>query len=99
MQITKQMFASKKFRAMLTGLIAAAAVAISTRFGLEAEVVSDLLMAIAGIVGSYVLGQGIADHGKEAAIVIGKADIVKSAWLTGSVTKDAAEKAAAEVGK
>jgi hypothetical protein len=58
-----EMMNSKKAIAMVTGMVAAF---LSTKIGLDPEVTVTLLQALAGIIGSYIIGQGIADHGKEA---------------------------------
>lgn len=57
---------SKKFKGKL---VAIAAAFLATKLGLPEEQLSDLLMAITGIAGSYFLGQGAADFGKEKAKV------------------------------
>mgnify|MGYP003651946408 CR=1 FL=1 len=55
----KSAFGSKKFLATIIGAVV---VALGSAFGIsEAETTK-----IAGMICSYVLGQGIADHGKEA---------------------------------
>lgn len=61
------LFKSKKFVGMIVGMI----VALAAKVGLEVddETVTKLVMLAA----SYVLGQGIADHGKEAALISGGA--------------------------
>lgn len=51
---------SKKFQAFLLGLIA---VACKTLLSLD----ENQIQMIVGLVATYVLGQGIADAGKEAA--------------------------------
>ena len=58
----KGLIASKKAVAMLVGVLMAA---FGKKMGLDEEAV----MSVAGTAAVYILGQGIADHGKEAAKV------------------------------
>ena len=51
---------SKKAQAFILGIIA---VALSKLVGLGDEEVNKIV----GLIATYILGQGIADHGKEAA--------------------------------
>ena len=60
----KDLLASKKFWIAVAGII----VMIVGNF---TGIPEDQLMAICGIIISYILGQGIADHGKEAAKING----------------------------
>lgn len=53
------MLTSKKFWMSIAGVVAVVA---SEYLGLP----EDTVMQVAGIIIAYVLGQGIADHGKEA---------------------------------
>jgi uncharacterized membrane protein (DUF441 family) len=61
MQILKTMLSSKKFIAMLAGLVATLVAKIG--WNVDTETINQ---AIALVV-SYVVGQGIADAGKEKA--------------------------------
>lgn len=61
-----ELFASKKFLMMLTGII----VAVGAKYGLQLD--ADLVNLIIGLIGVFILGQGIADNGKSAAQI--KAD-------------------------
>lgn len=61
LQIIKALFSSKKFLVMLAGIILASA----SKLGLDLD--PDLVNQILALAGAYILGQGIADHGKEAA--------------------------------
>jgi putative Mn2+ efflux pump MntP len=54
------MFASKKFVAALAGMI----VALVAKVGWDVD--TEIVLGILGLFGTYVLGQGIADNGKEA---------------------------------
>lgn len=63
MLLVKDLFSSKKFIVMLGGII----LAIATKLGLPLD--PDLANQILAIVAVYIVGQGIADHGKEAAQV------------------------------
>jgi len=84
------MFDSKKLKAMLIGMMAAF---LSTKIGLTEEVTTNLLQALSLIVGSYVLGQGIADHGKEAAKIEWAGEVVSG---SAKAALEAAQKAANE---
>jgi len=53
------LFKSKKFWMALVGVFA---VVLSHFFGLS----EDQIMSIAGVIIAYLLGQGLADQGKEA---------------------------------
>lgn len=61
MTVLKELFGSKKFLASLAGIIT---VLVATL--LKFDIPDETLMAILGVIGTFVLGQGIADHGKEA---------------------------------
>lgn len=62
---------SKKFVAFLVSLVVMLVTAISGKFGLGItdEQANDLSLKVVGLASSYLVGQGIADHGKEAARV------------------------------
>jgi|TARA_R110002096_G_scaffold55026_13_gene141634 uncharacterized membrane protein (DUF441 family) len=60
--IWKQLFSSKKFTAMVIGI---AATFLADKYGLDQEQTTLIL----GTIISYIIGQGIADNGKEAAKV------------------------------
>ena len=55
-----EVFKSKKAQAVFMGVVA---VLLKDGLGLSPEDVTMIL----GLIATYVLGQGIADHGKEAA--------------------------------
>ena len=55
----RDLFKSKKAIATMVGLL----VPISQKLGLE--IPPDTLTAIVGLIAAYVVGQGVADHGKE----------------------------------
>jgi hypothetical protein len=57
----KDLLASKKFLVLLAAII----VAIASKLGLNLD--PDMLTQIIALAGAYIVGQGIADHGKEAA--------------------------------
>jgi hypothetical protein len=61
MKILRNLFSSKKF----VVLIAAAIAYVASRFSFNLEQ-SDCL-AFVGLAASYILGQGMADNGKEKA--------------------------------
>jgi len=58
----KAAFSSKKFLATVIGAVL---VAVGSALGIS----EDQSMKIAGIICAYILGQGLADHSKEAAQV------------------------------
>lgn len=62
--IVKELLASKKFLAALAG---AAVVVLNKAIGLELPEAD--VLKILGVIASYIVGQGIADHGKEKAKV------------------------------
>jgi hypothetical protein len=62
-EILSKLFSSKKFVGLLVGLV----VTIATRYGLDPQLASEIATPCAGMVGAYLLAQGAADHGKEAA--------------------------------
>jgi hypothetical protein len=56
----KDLFSSKKFLVLLSALI----VYVASRFGFDVKAeTADKMLALVGV---YLLGQGIADHGKGA---------------------------------
>lgn len=65
MNVLKDLFSRKKFLVSLTGVLAE--VFVFAFSGLPEETAATLGGYIVAIVSSYVLGQGIADHGKERA--------------------------------
>lgn len=62
LNLLKSLFSSKKFVAMLAGLIGIVALKVF-------KIVVDpaTVIEIVSLVGAYILGQGISDNGKEAA--------------------------------
>ena len=64
----KGIFSSKKALALIAGGI----VALTAKFGWNVS--NEVVMTILGFVGTYIIGQGIADNGKEAAKVTADAD-------------------------
>jgi len=63
MDLLKELFSSKKFVVMLAAMI----VAVASKAGLALN--PDLINQILALAGVFILGQGVADHGKEAAKV------------------------------
>ena len=61
MKIIRDLFASKKFLVMLSSIVIYSA----SRFGLD--VPPDACDKFLGLVAAWLVGQGVADHGKEAA--------------------------------
>jgi uncharacterized membrane protein (DUF441 family) len=61
MDLLKNLLSGKKFAAMIIGMV----IAIGGKYGLKFD--PDLVQEIVGLVIAFIVGQGIADHGKEAA--------------------------------
>lgn len=57
----KQLFTSKKFLATLAGVI----ITLFAKVGLDVD--NETAAMIVGLIGSFVVSQGIADNGKEKA--------------------------------
>ena len=62
MTIINELFKSKKFTAMVIGIVATF---LTKRFGLPEEQTTEIIALII----FYIVGQGVADLGKEAARV------------------------------
>ena len=58
----KTMFGSKKFLASLCGVV----VAVAAEAGLNIS--TEALVAVMSPIVAYILGQGVADHGKERPV-------------------------------
>ncbi len=65
-QAFKDMFASKKFLVAITAVL----VSVGAKVGLN--VANDVLLPVVVLVASYIVGQGIADAGKEKAKIEGE---------------------------
>ncbi len=63
-EMLKGLAGSKKFAALVAGLLATLLV---SKLGLPEEQAADLSTKLVALVASYMIGQGVADHGKEAA--------------------------------
>lgn len=65
------LFGSKKALAAMAGTVAATLVTVAGKQGwaLDPAAAESLVKVILGLVGAYVLGQGVADWGKEKAKV------------------------------
>lgn len=65
-QIAITLLSSKKFLALLVTLL----VLVATRkLGLDEATATELAREIVALAAAYMVGQGVADHGKEAAKV------------------------------
>lgn len=74
--LAKNAFSSRKFLALIVGLLAVLlSLALVKWLGLEHEEALQLSTTVAasivGLVGSYLVGQGVADHGKEKQLAKG----------------------------
>lgn len=67
MQVIKDMFKSKKALAAMATVVVNLIVGLLPADALDAEGKTGLITAITGIAAAYLIGQGVADHGKEAA--------------------------------
>ena len=65
MELVKGLLGSKKFVATMIGV----AVTIAINLGLDPVLAKEIVPVVMTLIASYVVGQGIADHGKEAAKV------------------------------
>lgn len=63
MNVLKNLFSSKKFTAALAGVL----VVVAQQFGLP--ITEEAALSILGMLGTYVVGQGLADFGKERKFV------------------------------
>jgi len=64
---------SKKVRALLAGLIMLALLPLAEKF--DVAVTSDQVSGALLLLATYIIGQGIADNGKEKALVELAADV------------------------
>lgn len=62
MALLRSLFASKKFLAMLSGVIGIVALKLF-KVAVDPATVAEIV----ALIGTYIVGQGISDHGKEAA--------------------------------
>ena len=65
----KDLFDSKKFRVLLIGIVLNILLYFDVLKDLDATSKQELILSIDGLIAVFILGQGIADHGKEAAKV------------------------------
>ena len=65
MSVLKALMTSKKFLAMLIGCV----LAIAVRLGMDPEAAKPVAEQIVALVAAYVVSQGVADHGKERALI------------------------------
>lgn len=91
MSLIKSLFGSKKFLAMLTGIIGIVALKVF-KISLDATTVGEIV----GLVAVYIGGQSVADVGKEAAKIEAVAASALSDHSTPKANK-AVEQMAAEL--
>lgn len=79
--VAGELLASKKFLGMLVGLAATAVLGLSNKFnlGISEDQAAAVATKALGVVSAYLLGQGLADHGKEAAAISAEAGLAKPA--------------------
>lgn len=63
MNLLKSLLGSKKFSALIAGLIT---VVLVRKLGFSEAEAQEIAREVVALVGTYMFGQGIADHGKEA---------------------------------
>lgn len=56
---------SKKAVATVAGALFTLLAPVARRYGVE--ITEEQVLEVLGLIGAYVIGQGVADHGKEAA--------------------------------
>jgi hypothetical protein len=78
MQVLKDLFGSKKGIAAMAGVLSIVATSLGYAFLSETA-----LMQLLGILGAFIVGQGLADIGKEAAKVQQTADAVTHEDMAG----------------
>ena len=61
-----ELIKSKKFAAVVTGCAINLSVLVAAKFGIGEEQAATIATQVSGIIMTYIIGQGIADHGKEA---------------------------------
>lgn len=61
MDLIRSLLSSKKFVAFLIGVV----ISIGGRYGVNLD--PDVVREVIGLTIAYIIGQGIADHGKDAA--------------------------------
>lgn len=69
----KGLLSSKKALVCLFALVIEGAVLLSVKFGVDGEMARDAGWKVASIAGTYLVGQGLADQGKESAKLQAKA--------------------------
>ena len=62
MVVIRSLFSSKKFIAMLTGVLAT----LIGKIGFDVS--TETINQVVALVGTYVVGQGVADHGKHRPV-------------------------------
>lgn len=65
----KDLFASKKWRTMLTGVVLDILIGMDI-IQVDPAVKVEIITGISALFSSFVIGQGVADHGKEKEKVI-----------------------------
>jgi hypothetical protein len=66
---------SKKVRALVVGLLLLALVPLGKRVGVELD--EDAVNKALALIGAFIIGQGIADHGKEAKKIEAQVEAAK----------------------
>lgn len=74
MAVVKQLLGSKKAIASVATVVVNLIVGFLPDGALDASGKAGLITAITSIAAAYLIGQGVADHGKEAAKERAKAD-------------------------
>lgn len=67
MDFAREAVRSKKFWALILGIFVSLLALFAPKLGICDEQVHSAVTQITPLVGTYILGQGVADHGKERA--------------------------------
>ena len=63
--LCKELLRSKKFAALGLGVVASLAGVVAGKFGWDPASFSDSSTEVVAMISAYIIGQGVADHGKE----------------------------------
>lgn len=94
MTVLADLFSSKKFLASFSGAILVLVLKVSGKAGivLDPATAGEIANLVAVLVAAYVVGQGQADHGKEAAQITADAAADSKADDLARITKAAENK-------
>lgn len=78
----RELLTSKKFVVFVAGLL----ITFAAKYGLNLD--PDMVQNVIYMIVAYLVGQGIADHGKEAAKVQVTGDLVEAGMVPNQAVKD-----------